>query len=507
MRHRVPGLAAGCYSLVMSVPADPAPSPAPSPASSPASNPAPTQAPSSAPTLALARFAALHPVARTPGSPSAAALAEARRAFLNAFGCMLGGADDPATGLLWSALRPHAGAPAARLFGLHARTDALTAALVNGYSSNILDFDDTHLATVIHPGPACLSAVLAIAEAMPVVHPDAVAPVTGTRLLDAFLIGMEVACRLGVAIGPGHYARGWHITGTCGVVGAAAATGRLLGLDPVRMTHALGIAATSATGLGEMMGGMSKSYNIARAAREGLNAALIAATGFTASMRTLEAPRGFAAVLADGLDEDLLVGALGERWEAALDTYKPYPCGIVLHPLIDGCLQVAARSGAAPAAIERVDVKVHPLVMVLTPRTDPKDGLESKLSFAHACAVALADHTAGVDQFTDARARDPAIAALRARINPVVDAGLATDQSVVTMTLADGRRFESRIEHATGSLANPMTDTALDAKFVALAMRTMAEPEARSLCAMCRQVDTLDALDPLFALAGSGKER
>jgi len=455
-----------------------------------------------APTLALARFAALQCIDRTAGSPSAAALAEARRAFLNSFGCMLGGADDPAVGLLWSALRPHAGAPAAQLFGLGARTDALTAALVNGYASNILDFDDTHLATVIHPGPACLSAVLAVTEAMPVVQPDGPSTITGAALLDAFLIGMEVSCRLGVAIGPGHYARGWHITGTCGVVGAAAATGRLLGLDPVRMAHALGLAATSATGLGEMMGGMSKSYNIARAGREGLNAALIAATGFTASMRALEAPRGFAAVLADGLDEDLLTGALGERWEAALDTYKPYPCGIVLHPLIDGCLQVAGQSGAPLAAIARVDVRVHPLVMVLTPRTEPKDGLESKLSFAHACAVALADRAAGVDQFTDARALDPAIAALRTRIQPVVDERLATDQSVVTLTLSDGRRFESRIEHATGSVVNPMTDAALDAKFVALAMRTMAEADARLLCDLCRRIDTLAALDPLFTLAG-----
>lgn len=454
----------------------------------------------SAPTLALARFAALHPLERTAGSSSAAALAEARRAFLNSFGCILGGADDPATGLLWAALRPYAGAPAARLFGLGVRTDALTAALVNGYASNILDFDDTHLATVIHPGPACLSAVLAIAEA----RPEGLAEVTGAQLLDAFLVGMEVACRLGVAIGPGHYARGWHITGTCGVVGAAAATGRLLGLDPVRMAHAIGLAATSATGLGEMMGGMSKSYNIARAGREGLNAALIAATGFTSSLRAIEAPRGFAVVLADGLDEDRLIGGLGERWEAALDTYKPYPCGIVLHPLIDGCLQVAEQSAAAAAAIERVEVKVHPLVMVLTGRTDPKDGLESKLSFAHACAVALADRAAGVDQFTDARAVDPAIAALRTRIHPVVDESLATDQSAVTLTLADGRRFEARIEHATGSVVNPMTDAALDAKFIALATRTLGERDARALCAMCRGIDALEDLAPMFALAGAG---
>ena len=142
--------------------------------------------------------------------------------------------------------------------------------------------------------------------------------------------------------------------------------------------------------------------------------------------------------------------------------------------------------------------------MVLTGRTDPKDGLESKLSFSHACAVALADRSAGVDQFTDARAVDPAIAALRTRIHPVVDESLGTDQSAVTLMLTDGQRFEARVEHATGSVVNPMSDAALDAKFIALATRTLGADAARTLCTLCRGIDDIDDLGPLFARAAGG---
>jgi 2-methylcitrate dehydratase PrpD len=285
------------------------------------------------------------------------------------------------------------------------------------------------------------------------------------------------------------------------VVGAAAATGRLLRLDVLRMTHALGIAATSACGLGEMLGGMSKSYNIARAGREGLASALLAAGGFTSSLRALEAPRGFAAVLADGLDIDALTGDLGTRWEAAKDTYKPFPCGIVLHPLIDGCLQLAQEPGFDPAQIESVEVRVHPLVLVLTGRTAPKDGLEAKLSYTHACAVALVDRAAGVDQFDDARANDPVIVRARHLVRAAVDTALGADQAEVTIRFIDGRSRSCRIEHAIGSLDNPMTDAALASKFRALGARSLGEARTRSLLDRCLQIDTLADAGELIALA------
>jgi len=342
-----------------------------------------------------------------------------------------------------------------------------------------------------------LGPLLALVES----HPSSLPPVSGADLLDAFLIGMEVACRLGVAIGPGHYARGWHITGTCGVVGAAAASARLLGLDAQRTAAAIGIAATQASGLSEMLGGMSKTFNIARAGSNGLQSALLAARGFTSSARALEAPRGFGAVLADGLDGPRLVDRLGSHWEAAANTYKPFPCGIVLHPLIDACLQIGQAHAFEADAIDAVEVRVHPLVLVLTGRTDPKDGLESKLSYTHACAVALVDRAGAVAQFTDARALDPLIARTRARVSSIVDQTLATDQTLVTVRLTDGRVLSQRIEHAIGSRDNPMSDRAVQAKFLALATLTLSAARAQALLDACWGIDDLPQASALIALA------
>ena len=322
--------------------------------------------------------------------------------------------------------------------------------------------------------------------------------------MHAFVIGIEAACKVGNAISPEHYAGGWHVTSTCGVIGAAAACARLLRLDETQAAYAIGMAASQSAGLSEMLGSPTRMFNMGHAARSGFMAAWYASKGIASSACALEAPRGFGNAFTTRCDWAALTDTLGVTWELAANAFKPYPCGIVLHPLIDGCLQVAAQSGAPAAAIERVEVKVHPLVMVLTGRTDPKDGLESKLSFSPACAVALADRSAGVDQFTDARAVDPAIAALRTRIHPVVDESLGTDQSAVTLMLADGRRFDARIEHATGSVVNPMSDAALDAKFIALATRTLGADAARTLCTMCRGIDDLDDLGPLFARAAGG---
>lgn len=448
------------------------------------------------PTRVLAQFAASCPRETVPPEtvPSEV-MHEAVRSFLNALACAVGGARDPAVDVLWSAVSPFAGAPTASLLGRDGRTDMLTAALVNGYATNILDFDDTHLVTVIHPGPPVLAPLLALAES------GTPGPVSGAALLHAFLIGMEVACRLGVALGPGHYARGWHVSATCGVVGAAAAAGRLLQLDPVRMTAALGIAATQASGLTEMLGGMSKSFNIARAGRDGLAAAQLARSGFSSSPAALEAPRGFGAVLGEGLDIAALTGDLGQRWEAADNTYKPFPCGIVLHPLIDGCLQLALDYAPPSAAIESIDLSVHPLVLRLAGRTDPQTSLEAKLSYTHAAAIVFVAGAAGVEQFGETCVGDPAVAALRAKVNATVVDTLEPDQAHVRVRLAGGRTLSCSIEHAIGSVARPMTDEALDAKFLALTTGPLTGSRARALLAACRDLRSVADVRDLVALA------
>ena len=436
-------------------------------------------------TRELARFI----VSSRPADIPPAVRHEAKRAILNWLGCALGGSGDVTVERLLAAVRPFAGKPQATVLGRAERLDALNAALVNAVGSNVLDFDDTHLRSVIHPTVPVAAAVFALAE-----H----APVTGAQALDAFVLGVETECRIGNAVSPEHYELGWHITATCGVFGAAAACGKMLALDERQMTWALGIAATQASGLTAMLGSMSKCLNMGHAARNGLVAALMAAQGFTSSERALEAPRGFANVLSPRHDLGEVMDAIGTRWEIMANAYKPYPCGIVVHPVIDACLDLRSAHRLAADAVERVTLRVHPLVIALTGNPAPMTGLEAKLSTQHCAAAALIHGRVGVGEFTDAAARDPAVVALRARVELEPDEGVAKEAAHVTLALRDGRTLEKTVLHATGSLERPMSDAQLEAKFRALAPPHFSADQVGSLIAQCW---TLERLPDAGALA------
>ncbi len=296
----------------------------------------------------------------------AAVQREGVRTFFNWVGCVVGGASHETVDRALAAVTPVSGKPTSIVLGRDERLDALHAALVNGISSHVLDYDDTHLKTIIHPAGPVASALLAVAE---------LRPVTGRALLEALILGVEVECRIGNSVYPEHYDRGWHITGTAGVFGAAAAVGKLIGLDETRMVWALGTAATQASGLREMFGTMCKSFHPGRAAQNGALAAFLAEAGFDSSLRGIEAPRGFANVLSTKQDYSEILDGLGERWEAGLNSYKPFACGIVIHPTIDGCIQLRDELGDDVARIESVALRAHPLVLELTGKTEPKTGL------------------------------------------------------------------------------------------------------------------------------------
>src|SRR5258706_2036686 len=385
---------------------------------------------------------------------------EAKRALLNWLGCALGGCNDAAVDTALAALREFAGPPQATVLGRRERLDILNAALVNAIGSNVLDFDDTHLRTVIHPTVPVAAAITALAEHV---------PVTGAQFLHAFILGVEAECRIGLAVSPEHYNAGWHITSTSGVFGAAAACGKLLKLDARQMTWALGIAATQAAGLTAVHGSMSKCFNMGHAARNGLTAALLAQKGFTSSERGIEAPRGFAHVLSSRCDLNVVADGLGETWELQENAYKPYPCGIVGHPIIDGCLDLRGAHGITSDAIERIDLRVHPLVMQLMGNATPRSGLEAKLSVHHCAAAACIFGAVGVKEFTDACAVDPAAVALRARVAPVVDDAMAADAADVVIALKSGVKHHAFVAHARGSLDRPLSDTDIEDKFRALA--------------------------------------
>jgi len=378
------------------------------------------------------------------------------RSFVNWLGCAVGGSSHVTVERALNALSRFSGPPRATILGRRERLDELHAALINGIASHVLDYDDTHLKTIIHPAGPVASALLAVAEGQ---------VCSGADLLTALIVGIEVECRIGNAVYPDHYDRGWHITGTAGVFGAAAAVGRLRGLNTQKMGWAMGIAGTQSSGLREMFGTMCKSLHPGRAAQNGAAAAFLAEAGFDSTDRVLEAPRGFAHVLSTKQDFNEITEGLGTRWEAGLNTYKPFACGIVIHPVIDGCCQIHREFNVSARDIVLVELKTHPLVLELTGKREPKSGLEGKFSVYHAAAYALLRGDGSPEAFTDAAVGDPEMAGLRARVIVEVDPTVHEASAQITVTLVDGRRLQRAVAAAIGSLEKPLSDEEITSKF------------------------------------------
>lgn len=407
------------------------------------------------PTAALAQFV----LQSLPEQLPEKLIHEAKRAILNWVGCAVGASRHATVDHAITALAPFFGQAQATVLGRHERPDILHAALLNGITSHTFDFDDTHLKSVIHPAGPVASALLALAE-----H----SPISGREFLHAFVLGVEVECRIGNAVYPSHYDVGWHITGTAGVFGAAAAIGKVLGLSQQQMVWALGIAATQSCGLREMFGSMCKPLHPGLAAKNGLYAALLAKQNFTSSEQGIEGKRGFANVLATARDYRQITEGLGDTWELLENTYKPFACGIVIHPVIDGCIQLRQEHGLKASDISAIHLRVHPLVLELTGKTSPRVGLEGKFSVFHSAAAAIIDGAAGEAQYSDEKVNDPEWIALRNKVQAVVDATLKEDAAHIAITRGDGRVLNKHIVHAIGSLSRPMSDRDLEDKFARL---------------------------------------
>jgi 2-methylcitrate dehydratase PrpD len=430
------------------------------------------------PTRDLARFLAKTRLEDLP----AGVRKETARTVLNWVGVAVGGAQHETVTRALAALQPFAGPAQAQIVGRKERTDVMSASLVNGISSHVLDFDDTHLKTIIHISSVVVPPALALAEHLP--------SVTGAQFLRAILLGGEVALRSGNAVYPDHYDAGWHITGTAGVLGSAATAGLLLGLNEQQLIWALGLAASQSVGLRESFGSMNKSFNPGRAAQNGLLAAFLAKEGFTSSDQMLEAKRGWANTVSTKRDYREMTEGLGTRFEMALNTYKPFACGIVIHPVIDGCIQL--RGSALPAAeIAKIEVRVHPLVLELTGKTAPRDGLEGKFSVFHAAAIALIEGRAGPKQFSDAAVQSPATVALRQKVNAIVDPAIKESQADVSLTLRDGTKRHVFITQAVGSVENPMTDRMLTDKVADLMDGILPAARIQEVIKTCWEIESL----------------
>jgi len=439
-------------------------------------------------TRILAAFVASHPSRGW----DAAVEREARRTLLNWLGCAIGASRHATVAAALAAVQELAPAAQATVLGRRERVDIASAALLNGITSHTFDFDDTHLKTIIHPAGPVASAALALGE-----HVGA----SGRALTDALVLGIDVACRVGNAIYPDHYDRGWHITGSTGMLGAAAACSRLLGLDENRTAMALGIAASQPVGVREQFGSMTKAFHVGGAARAGLTAALLAKHGYTASTRALEAPRGLIQTYSTKCDWPQIENALGKRFEISYNTYKPFACGIVVHPGIDGCIQLRNAHGLRAADVERIDLNVHSLVLELCGKKAPRVGLEGKFSIYHACAAGVIFGQAGEAEFADDIVLRPDVVALRDRVVATADGAMAEEATDVTITCKDGRRLHVFVEHAIGSLQHPMSDTDLERKFHGLVDPVLGADCADRLIRHCATLPDAADLRGLTAAA------
>jgi 2-methylcitrate dehydratase PrpD len=409
---------------------------------------------------------------------------EAARAFMNWMGCALGGSQEPAVPIAVATVAEFGGGPQASIIGHRQRTDIANAAMINCISSSILAFDDAHLATVTHPsGPVC-AALFAVAEK----H-----KVSGEDFLAAVALGIEITCRLSnmLLLPPSKFNVGFYVTGLSGPIGVAAAVGNLLRLNEQQMRWALGIAATQSSGFRENHGTMTAHFRPGHAARAGMWAALLADRGFDCSEQSLEAEKGFSDVFSSGADLNRAVDGLGADFEILRNTYKPYPCGIVIHPTLDACLEICAQLAPDDAIVDAT-IRVQPLTLTLTGERTPADPLMAAVSVYHMVAACLLRGRAGLAEMRQDCIDDPAVIALRDRVVAIADPSIKRDESIVEATLASGAIKRAHVTVTRGSFERKLTDAELDAKFIDQAVVVLSSDEARRLLKLCRATASLN---------------
>ena len=434
-------------------------------------------------------------------TPPLAARAAAARAVLDTVGVTLAGAAEPAARIVQRVVEQDGSGPC-RVLGTPLRASAANAALANGTAAHALDYDDMCFVSLAHPSAPLVAAALAVAE---------VAGAAGFALLDAYVVGFELEGRLGRAMNPRHYQRGWHCTATLGTLGAAAAASRLLGLDAASTEHALAIAASEASGLKENFGTMVKPLHAGLAARNGVVAALLAQAGMTASRAALDGPQGFLAAM-DSEQPSLepFAADLGTRWEILETgiTVKLYPSCAGTHPSLDALLDLKRRDGFSAGEIETIEIGVDPIVPTILLYDRPASGLEGKFSMPFCAAAAMVHGRVGIDTFDAVLLRDPAIAAMQdrvtMRVDPTLDATAPSlTQARVTVRLHGGRVLTASANGARGYPERPASDDELAVKFTSCATQTLSAPRCADALTHLRAIDSIADVRMLTAILGS----
>jgi len=372
----------------------------------------------------------------------------------------------------------------ASLLGLGFKDSTLGAALLNGYYSHVLDFDDTHFDVLLHGTASVLPGVFAEAE----VHGS-----TGKDIISSYVIGYEIQSRLAKAMFPQIHNAGWHITGVIGPLGAAGGIAKLLSLDNNKTAYALGIAGSQSTGFQANRGTDSKAFNVGRAAMNGVLGVELAVEGFTSSKDIIGQPCGIIQAIGQGnFDEEIFMDGMGNKLEILNMGFKPYPNGIVLHAVCDAILSLRKRCDFKADDVKSIKVLVNPLTKKIVGNPNPTTGLESKFSIAHCIAAGIVEGEIGIQQFTNDCVQNDIIRSLYRKIEILPDNTFGREKCVIMVELKGGLIKEEIIENAKGTRQNPMNIKEIKQKSRALIMTKFDKTKADEI------IDIIDSFEKLL---------
>jgi aconitate decarboxylase len=424
-----------------------------------------------------------------------------RTCLLDSLGCGLFGAAQPWGVIAGDVAVAMSGGGASSLFARVHKVSPADAALANGTAVHGFELDDAHVSSSHHPGAVTVPASLAVAEA----H-----EISGADMLVALAAGYEVGIRIGICAGVSHSTSGFHVTGTVGTFGAAAAAARLLHLSSAQTAHALGIGGTQASGLySARTGAMTKRFHAGRASQSGVIAAYFARQGFTGSLDVLEASfGGFMSTLSGQFDPSTILTGLGNAWEATRVGLKPYASCASSHTIVDGVLELRRR-GLSADNLSRLTIRMSRKgSMNVGWSYQPGDVIAAQMNGYFIGAVTLLDGDAFIDQFSEGRLADPRILELLPRIDivhdPALDLGGAAKRHAVTVDarLQDGRSLSVYVEQRRGSADHPLSSAEVERKFRRLASISLASSDIDQVMDIVRRIDREPDLKRLMSLLG-----
>jgi 2-methylcitrate dehydratase PrpD len=425
----------------------------------------------------------------------------ARKSILDWLASVLAGSTQPPAQMARRAVASIGGRPEADVLGAGVRADVLRAAFLNGLAAHIVELDDLHRPSTTHAGAPVIAAALVAAERE---------GASGQRLIEAVVVGFDVAIRIAEAVNPSHY-RFWHNTATCGTFGAAAAVAKVLDLDPQRFAQALGSAGTTAAGLWEFLqdGAMSKHLHAGQAAQNGALAAYLAREGFTGARAILEGEKGFFQAMAVDAEPGRISNRLGETFKITENSFKLYPCCGHTHTAIAAALMVRDHGAVEPDAILQVLVGTYRAALDITGNSEPTTPYQAKFSLPYVVAAALRWGRVGLREFEPAATDDPQVRSVMARLRAEVDPRLDARYpdlwpATVALRLRDGRTLRETVDRVPGEDGQALSLEDLERKFSELLAWAKAQaPEAEDVLdaytvapARVRRLEEIERLGP-----------